>query len=65
VFDHEKLDVYRASIAFVACVGEALEGQLSGCRLSPAKNLDDASQSIPNNIAERNGNARPSTAVPS
>jgi four helix bundle protein len=54
-FDHERLDVYKASIAFVTWVGEALEGPLSGCRLSAAKHLDDASQSIPNNIAEGNG----------
>jgi four helix bundle protein len=45
----------KASIAFVAWVGTALEGPLSGCRLSAVKHLDDASQSIPNNIAEGNG----------
>jgi four helix bundle protein len=55
LFDHEKLAVYQASIAFVAWVGEALEGPLSTCRLSAVKHLDDASQSIPNNIAEGNG----------
>ena len=34
LFDHEKLDVYKASIVFVAWLGELLDGPLSECRLS-------------------------------
>ena len=29
-FDHEKLDVYRTAIGFVAWVGELLDGPLVG-----------------------------------
>ena len=54
-FDHERLDVYQTAIAFIAWVGELLEGPLKNGRLSAAKHLDDASQSIANNIAEGNG----------
>jgi four helix bundle protein len=52
-FDHEKLDVYRESIAFCGWVGEFL-GAISA--KAAAKNqLDRASTSIPLNIAEGNG----------
>lgn len=52
-FDHEKLDVYRYSIAFCAWVGEFLP---SITQKTAAKDqLDRASTSIPLNIAEGNG----------
>jgi four helix bundle protein len=54
-FDHEKLDVYRTAIEFVAWVGELLDGPLGGCRLSAVNQLDRASTSIPLNVAEGNG----------
>lgn len=55
-FDHERLDVYRLSIEFLAWVGELLdEGALKGCKLKAVKHLDDAGRSIANNIAEGNG----------
>ncbi len=54
-FDHEKLDVYRVAIEFVAWVGELLDGRLAGARYAAVKHLDEASQSIANNIAEGNG----------
>ena len=54
-FDHEKLDVYRTAIEFVAWVGELLDGPLAGCRLSAVNHLDRASTSIPLNVAEGNG----------
>ncbi|MCC5788462.1 MAG: four helix bundle protein [Opitutales bacterium] len=52
-FDHEKLDVYRASIQFVSWVDEVLE-QLPKS-LAVANQLDRASTSIPLNLAEGNG----------
>jgi len=55
LFDHERLDVYQAAIAFVGWIGELLDGPLATCRLSAIKHLDAASQSIANNIAEGNG----------
>ncbi len=55
LFDHEKLEVYQAAIAFIAWVGDLLDGPLAGCRVSAVKHLDGASQSIANNIAEGNG----------
>jgi four helix bundle protein len=55
LFDHERLDVYNAAIAFVAWIGELLDGPLSERKLSAVKHLDAASQSIANNIAEGNG----------
>jgi four helix bundle protein len=54
-FDHEKLDVYRLAVEFLGWVGELLDGPLAGSRCAAAKHLDEASQSIANNIAEGNG----------
>jgi len=52
-FDHEKLDVYQESLAFVAWVSELLD---SVVRTGDVKDqLDRASTSIPLNIAEGNG----------
>jgi four helix bundle protein len=52
-FDHEKLDVYREAIAFIAWLSELLEGMQ---RLGDVKDqLDRASTSIALNIAEGNG----------
>ena len=52
-FDHEKLDVYRFSIAFCAWVGDFLP--LITTKTSAKDQLDRASTSIPLNIAEGNG----------
>src|SRR5690242_19695698 len=52
-FDHEKLDVYRKSIAFCGWVGEFL-GAISA-KAAAKDQLDRASTSIPLNIAEGNG----------
>lgn len=52
-FDHEKLDVYRAAIAFCGWVGEFL-GQIS-VKAAAKDQLDRASTSIPLNTAEGNG----------
>jgi four helix bundle protein len=52
-FDHEKLDVYRYSIAFCAWVGDFLP--LITAKTSAKDQLDRASTSIPLNIAEGNG----------
>jgi four helix bundle protein len=54
-FDHERLDVYRLGIEFVAWVGEQLEGRLRDAPRAATKHLDEASHSIVNNIAEGNG----------
>jgi four helix bundle protein len=52
-FDHEKLEVYRKAIAFVAWLTPILEGVV---RVGDVKDqLDRASTSIPLNIAEENG----------
>jgi four helix bundle protein len=52
-FDHERLEVYREAIAFVAWLSGTLEGAV---RLGDVKDqLDRASTSIPLNIAEGNG----------
>src|SRR4051794_21335443 len=52
-FDHEKLDVYREAIAFVAWVSTVLENAV---RVGDVKDqIDRASTSIPLNIAEGNG----------
>jgi four helix bundle protein len=52
-FDHEKLDVYRKSIAFCAWVGEFLPEIAQ--KTAAKDQLDRASTSIPLNIAEGNG----------
>ena len=52
-FDHEKLDVYRASIEFVSWTDELLEGLPKS--LAVTNQLDRASTSIPLNLAEGNG----------
>jgi four helix bundle protein len=59
VFHHEKLDVYRVAIEFVAWVGELLETPLAKCRLNAVDQLDRASTSIPLNVAEGNGKRTP------
>jgi four helix bundle protein len=56
-FDHERLEVYRESIAFVAWVSDLLDG---GVRVGDVKDqLDRASTSIPLNLAEGNGKFGP------
>src|SRR6478672_12516148 len=56
-FDHEKLEVYRESIAFVAWLANLLE---STTRAGDVKDqLDRASTSIALNIAEGNGKFSP------
>ena len=52
-FDHEKLDVYRESIALCGWVGEFL-GTISA-KAAAKDQLDRASTSIPLNIAQGNG----------
>jgi four helix bundle protein len=52
-FDHEKLEVYREAIAFVAWLSSLLEG--SACLGDVKDQLDRASTSVPLNIAEGNG----------
>jgi four helix bundle protein len=51
---HEKLDVYRLAIRYVAWVYEKAEG-LTGIHRSAREQWLRASQSIPLNIAEGNG----------
>jgi len=56
-FDHEKLEVYREAIRFIAWVSTLLESEV---RLGDVKDqLDRASTSIPLNIAEGNGKYTP------
>ena len=56
-FDHEKLEVYREAIAFIAWLSALVEGAV---RLGEVKDqLDRASTSIPLNIAEGNGKYAP------
>ena len=52
-FDHEKLEVYRIAIQFVAW-SEILLEDCKG-KAASAKKQFEASSSIPNNIAEGNG----------
>ncbi len=52
-FDHEKLNVYQSSIAFVAWTTNLLETIPKG--IAAHNQLDRASTSIPLNIAEGNG----------
>jgi four helix bundle protein len=52
-FDHEKLEVYREAIAFIAWLSAILEGTV---RIGDVKDqLDRASTSVPLNVAEGNG----------
>jgi four helix bundle protein len=52
-FDHEKLDVYRESVQFIAWLSSLVEGTN---RLGEVRDqLDRASTSLPLNIAEGNG----------
>ena len=53
-FDHEKLGVYQVAIEFVAW-SEILLEDCKGKAASAKKHLDEASSSIPNNIAKGNG----------
>ncbi len=56
-FDHEKLDVYRETIAFIAWLSVLLEMAL---RVGEVKDqLDRASTSIALNVAEGNGKYAP------
>src|SRR5215471_201202 len=56
-FDHEKLEVYREAIAFIAWLSALMETTL---RIGDVKDqLDRASTSIPLNIAEGNGKYAP------
>lgn len=56
-FDHEKLEVYKEAIAFVAWLTILLETTI---RVGDVKDqLDRASTSIPLNIAEGNGKYSP------
>ena len=52
-FDHEKLDAYRDAIAFCGWVGEFLGAIAS--KAAAKDQLDQASTSVPLNIAEGNG----------
>jgi four helix bundle protein len=52
-FDHEKLDVYQASLAFVTWAEELLQSVQA--KAAVRDQLDRASTSIPLNIAEGNG----------
>ncbi len=53
-FDHEKLDVYQLSIAFVGWTATLVRG-LGGDHKDAKDQLLRSSQSIPRNIAEGNG----------
>ena len=55
-FGHEKLDVYRLAIGYVAWVYEK-SGSLNGIHRAARDQWLRASQSIPLNIAEGNGKA--------
>ena len=56
-FDHEKLEVYRESIAFVAWISSLLDETVRAGEIKDQ--LDRASSSIPLNIAEGNGKYTP------
>ena len=53
LFDHEKLEVYQASLSFIVWLEPVLQRLPKS--LSVADQLDRASTSIPLNIAEGNG----------
>ena len=53
-FDHEKLKVYQLAVEFVTWC-EVVLHECEGRSASAKKHLDEASSSIPNNIAEGNG----------
>ena len=56
-FDHEKLEVYREAILFIAWLSSLLEDAV---RVGDVKDqLDRASTSVPLNIAEGNGKYAP------
>ncbi len=55
MFDHEKLDAYRFSIAFIAWAGAILDEKPRRGRPSVLKHLEESSTSIALNIAEGNG----------
>ena len=56
-FDHEKLEDYREAIAFIAWLSALMEAAV---RVGEVKDqLDRASTSIPQNIAEGNGKYAP------
>jgi len=56
-FDHEKLEVFRESVAFVAWLSSLMENAV---RTGDVKDqLDRASTSVPLNIAEGNGKYAP------
>src|SRR5271165_7127141 len=56
-FDHERLEVYQESIAFIAWLSALLDGTV---RIGEVKDqLDRASTPIPLNIAEGNGKYAP------
>ncbi len=56
-FDHEQLEVYQESIAFIAWLAAILEGTLRAGEVKDQ--LDRASTSIPLNFAEGNGKYAP------
>jgi four helix bundle protein len=56
-FNHEKLDVYREAIGFVAWLSPLLDA--TGCGGDVRNQLVRASMSIPLNVAEGNGRFSP------
>jgi len=55
MFDHEKLDAYRLSIAFVAWAGDLIDAAPRSGRPNAYRHLDEAGTSVALNIAEGNG----------
>ena len=60
IFDHEKLDVYRLALEYVAESFRIAKG-LSGLHRHARDQWLRAAQSIPLNIAEGNGKRKPGT----